>query len=93
MYLGMVKTWSRQPANVRIRIKKKGDLRDFENGVIVGASAVCLRIYSQKLQICWDFLTQLSLGFAGNSLKNRKHPVSGSCLGENTVLMADVRGE
>ncbi len=35
---------------------------------------------------------QPSLVFTKNGLKNRKYPVSGSCLDKNALLMSEVRG-
>ncbi len=71
-------------------MRKKGDLSDFECGVVVGARRT---VVFQKLLICWDFHTQPSLGFAENGLKKRKYPVSRSSLGENALLLPEVRGE
>ncbi len=45
----------------------------------------------QKLLIYWDFHTQPSLGFTENGPKNRKYPVSGSCVDENALLMSGQR--
>ncbi len=47
----------------------------------------------QKLLIYWDFHTQPSLGFTENGPKNRKYPVSGSCVDINALLMSEVREE
>jgi len=60
----------------------KGDLSDFERGMVV----------FQQLLIYWDFHAQPSLGFTENGPKKRKYPVSGSSLGENALLMPEVRG-
>ncbi len=46
-----------------------------------------------KLLICWDFHVEPTLGFTENGQKKRKHPVSCSSLGENALLMPEVRGE
>ncbi len=62
---------------------KKGDLSDFERGMVVGA----------RLLIYWDFHAQPSLGFTENGPKERKYPVSGSCVDKNALLMSEVRGE
>jgi len=64
---------------------KKGDLRDFERGMVV--------VVFQKLRIYWDFHTKLSLGFTENSPKKSTFPVSGICVDENALLMSEVRGE
>ncbi len=62
---------------------KKGDLSDFERGMVVGAWRDGLSF--QKLLIYWDFHTQPSLGFTENGQKKRKYPVSGSCVDENAL--------
>ncbi len=49
--------------------------------------------YFQKLLIYWDFTHNPSLVFTENGLKQRKYPVSGSCVDENALLMSEVRGE
>ncbi len=68
---------------------KKGDLNDFERGMVVGTDGLVF----QKLLIYWDFHIQPSLGFTENGPKKRKYPVSGSCVDENALLMSEVRGE
>ncbi len=70
---------------------KKGDLSDFERGMVVGADGLVWVF--QKLLIYWDFHAQPSLGFTENDLKKRKYPVSVSCVDENVLLMSEVRGE
>jgi len=40
-----------------------------------------------------DFHTQPFLGFTKNDVKRDKHPVCGSPVGENALLMLEVRGE
>ncbi len=70
---------------------KKGDLSDFERGMVVGARQA-VRVFKKQL-IYWDFHVQPSLRFTENGLKKRKYPVSGSCVDENTLLMSEVRGE
>ncbi len=59
---------------------KKGDLSDFESGMVVGTDGLVWVF--QKLLIYWDFHAQPSLGFTENGQKlcGRK------CL-------VDVRGE
>ncbi len=68
---------------------KKGDLSDFERGMVVGARQAGLIF--QKLLIYWDFHAQPSLGFTENGLKKRKYPVSGSCVDENALLMSEEK--
>ncbi len=70
---------------------KKGDLSDFEHGMVVSARQLVWVF--QKLLIYWDFQAQPSLGFTENGLKKRKYLVSGSCVDENALLMSEVRGE
>jgi len=41
----------------------------------------------------WDFHAQPFLGFTNNGVKREKHPVCGSPVGENALLMLEVRGE
>ncbi len=70
---------------------KKGDLSDFEREMVVGARRlVCV---FKKLLIYWDFYAQPSLGFIENGPKKRKYPVSGSCVGENALLMSEENGQ
>jgi len=61
---------------------KRCDLSNFECGMVVGASY-------------WDFHAQpfLDLEFTKNCVKREKHPVCGSPLGKNALLMLEVRGE
>ncbi len=59
-------------------MEKKGDLSDFERGMVVGARRADLSI---------------STGFTENGPKKRKYPVSGSCVDENALLMSEFRGE
>ncbi len=47
----------------------------------------------QKLLIYWDCHAKPSLEFTENSPKERKYPVSSSCVNENALLMLEVRGE
>jgi len=41
----------------------------------------------------WDFHAQPFLGFTKNGVKREKHPVCVSPVGENVLLMLEVRGE
>jgi len=41
----------------------------------------------------WDFHAQPFLGFTKNAVNRGKHPVCGSPVGENALLMLEVRGE
>ncbi len=48
----------------------------------------------QKLLIDWNFhAAQPSLGFTENGPKKRKYLFSSSNVGENALLMPEVRGE
>ncbi len=70
---------------------KKGDLRDFERGIVVGARRAGLNISK----------TDDLLGFSHTTIsrvyrecqKKRNYPVSCSCVDENALLMSEVRGE
>ncbi len=68
---------------------KKGDLSDFECGMVVCARWTGLSI--SKLLIYWDFQALPSLGFTENGPKKRKYPVSGSCVDQKCLV--DVRGQ
>ncbi len=70
---------------------KKGDLSDFERGMVVGSRRAGLSI--SKSADLLGFHAQPSLGFTENGPKKRKYPVSGSCVDENALLMSEVRGE
>ncbi len=70
---------------------KKGDLSDFEHGMLLVPDGLVWVF--QKLLIYWDFHAQPSLGFTENGMKKRKYPVSDSCVDENALLMSEVRGE
>ncbi len=59
--------------------------------MVVGADGLVWVFH--KLLIYWDFHSQPSLVFTENDLKERKYPVSGSCVDENALLMSEVRGE
>jgi len=41
----------------------------------------------------WDFHTQPFLGSTKNGVKREKHPVCGSPVDENALLIIEVRGE
>ncbi len=71
---------------------KKGDLSDFECGMVVGARRAGLSI-SKTTDLLGFFHAQPSLGFTENGPKKRQYPVSGSCVDENALLISEVRGE
>ncbi len=64
---------------------KKGDLSDFERGVVVGARRAGLSI-SQ---------TDDLLGFSCTTISRvyRKYPVSDSCVDENALLISEENGQ
>jgi len=70
---------------------KKGDLSNFDSGMIVGARRAGLSI-SQSAQLL-EFHAQPFLGFTKNSVKREKHPACSSPVGENDLFMLEVRGE
>ncbi len=69
---------------------KKGDLSDFERGMVVGARQADLSISKTE-----DLLgySHTILGFTENGPKKIKYPVSGSCVDKNALLMSEVREE
>ncbi len=66
-------------------MRKKGDLSDFEHGMVVGAKWPGMSI-SKTADL-------LGLSRMENGPKKRKYPESGSCVDENALLMSKVRGE
>ncbi len=69
---------------------KKGDLSDFERGMVVGARQADLSI--SKTADLLGF-SHANLGFTENCPKKIKYPVTGRCVDENALLMSEVRGE
>ncbi len=70
---------------------KKGDLSDFECGMVVGARRAGLSI-SKTADLLGFSHTTISRVYTIGP-KKRKYPVSGSCVDENALLMSEVRGE
>ncbi len=70
---------------------KKGDLRDFERGMVVDSKRAGLNI-SKTADLLRFSRTTISRVYREWS-KKEKYPVSGSCVDENALLMSDVRGE
>ncbi len=68
---------------------KKGDLSDFERGMVVGAGRAGQSI-SKTADLLGFSRTKISLGFTENGPKKRKYPVSGSCVDENSLLMSQI---
>jgi len=58
--------------------------------MVVGARRASLSIY---LLGYWDFHAQPFLGFIKKGVKGEKHPVCGSPVCQNALLMLEVRGE
>ncbi len=69
---------------------KKGDLSDFECGMVVGRWT---GLSISKTADLLGFSRSTISGFTENGPKKRKYPVSGSCVDENALLMSEVRGE
>ncbi len=70
---------------------KKGDLSDFERGMVVGVRRVGLSI-SKTADLLGFSCTTISRVYR-ECLKKRKYPVTGRCVNENALLMSEVRGE
>ncbi len=68
---------------------KKGDLRDFECGIVVGLRRAGLSI-SKTADLLGFPRTTISR-FTENGPKKRKYPVSSSCVDKNASLMSEVR--
>ncbi len=67
---------------------KKGDLSDFEHGMVVDARPG-LSI-SETADLLGFSLTTISYGV---QRMVRKYPVSGRCVDENALLLSEIRGE
>ncbi len=67
---------------------KKGDLSDFERGMVVGARRAGLSISETADPLGFTCTT-----ISENGPKKRKYRVSGSCVDENALLKSEVRGE
>ncbi len=70
---------------------KKGDLSDFERGMVVGVRRTGLSI-SKTADLLRFSSTTISRVYREWS-KKRKYPVSGSCVDENTLLMSEENGQ
>ncbi len=70
---------------------KKGDLSDFERGMVVGARRAGLSI--SKTADLLGFPHTTVLGFTKNYPKKRKYQVSGSCVDENALLRSEENGQ
>ncbi len=70
---------------------KKGDLSDFEYGMVVSARRTGLSI-SKTADLLRFSQTTISRVYREWS-KKRKYPVSGGCVDERDLLMSEVRGK
>ncbi len=73
---------------------KKGDLSDFERGMVVGARRAGLSISKTADLLGFSQTTifriyRTSLGFTEKGQKKRKYQVSGSWMDENALLMSE----
>jgi len=72
-------------SKLNVRMGTKGDLSNFERGMVVGIS--------QSAQLLGFSHTTISRVYTKNAVKREKHPVWVSPVGQNALLMLEVRGE
>ncbi len=72
-------------------MEKKGDLSDFERGMVVGARRAGLSISRSADLLGFSHVTISRVYREGP--KKRKYSLSGSCVDKNALLMSEVRGE
>lgn len=73
------RTWLRVPDGLLVRVP----------------DGLPVRVRRKLLLIYWDFqhIANISRGFTEDRAGHRKHPVSGTRVGENAVLISGVRGQ
>lgn len=76
-------------------MRKKGALRDIECGVVIGARWPALSISETAgmLGKLGFFSYTIISRYKRKCLKERKHPVSSSCVDKLVLLMSEIRGK
>ncbi len=72
---------------------KKGDLSDFERGMVVGARRAGLSISKTADLLGFSHTTIFRVYTEWSEKQTKKNPVSGSCVDENALLMSEENGQ